>query len=491
MAAETLTKQFIRLFLIAAIAASGGGLLAQEVDEPDIGEPDIGGPDIGEPDIGEPELLATPPGETAEPVEGGCLDLLETDAGDVIFSEEYIVGAEKYREYVVGEGGVVGATDDICCMDPGRFWFRGDYLLLWTNGNRLPPLVTTSPVGDPVGVIGEANTSILFGGERVNREGRSNFRSSMGYWIDACQSFGFEGDYFDSTRDTTSFSLLSPGEPVLARPFYDVFNDVQSSQVIAYPGLAVGSVSASASEFYESAGLRMRRNLMLRQAGCAMGDSACGEAVCVDYCTGRQFRLDLLAGYRYHRLVDHVAVREDIVLTDMDLPAEVRGTMFNIHDEFRARNEFNGGELGLLAQFRRDRWSLELLAKMALGNNHQTVFVNGTTTITLPADGSTDYSGGMLALENNIGRFAQDSFVIIPQFGVELGYQVTCGLRAYLGYNLLYWANVSRAAEQIDLNIDPRNMPPIDPLAGPEPEFAFRSSDFWAQGLTAGFEIRY
>ena len=480
MATETVRKWTVGLLLIAAITAIPGGLAAQTPED--------------ELDIAAPELLATPESEPVEPADGGCLELLEAGSNEMIFAEEHVVGE---GEYVVGEGEAVEFVDGFSYATSGQFWFRGDYLLLWTNGNRLPPLVTTSPVGEPVGVLGAANTSVLFGGGRVNRGGRSNFRASLGYWVDACQSFGFEGDYFDSTRHTVRFSQLSPGEPVLARPFYDVVNDIQSSQIIAYPGLAVGSVTASASEYYESTGARMRRNLMLRQTGCVAGASACGESVCSDYATGRYFRLDLLAGYRYHRLVDHVAIREDVVITDLAQPPAVRGTMFNIEDDFRARNEFNGGELGLLAQFRRDRWSLELQAKMALGNNHQVVFINGTTAITTPVSPpedttTTDYAGGVLALANNSGRFARDEFIVIPQVGVELGYQVTCGLRAYLGYNLLYWANVARAGHHIDLNIDPANLPPVvDPSPGPEPTFGFHSVDFWAQGFTAGFEVSF
>ncbi len=30
---------------------------------------------------------------------------------------------------------------------PNRFWFRGDYLMMWTNGVHLPPLVTTGANG--------------------------------------------------------------------------------------------------------------------------------------------------------------------------------------------------------------------------------------------------------------------------------------------------------------------------------------------------------
>ena len=62
------------------------------------------------------------------------------------------------------------------CSPPGRFWLRGEYLMWWTSGMDLPPLVTTSPQGTPqnqAGVLGQSGTTILFGGQTVNGDGRS------------------------------------------------------------------------------------------------------------------------------------------------------------------------------------------------------------------------------------------------------------------------------------------------------------------------------
>src|SRR5262249_13371755 len=73
--------------------------------------------------------------------------------------------------------------EDSCCEGvcgpPGRVWVRGEYLLWWTKSSPLPPLVTTSPIGTPVGeagVLGQFGTSILFGGESVSDNPRSGGR---------------------------------------------------------------------------------------------------------------------------------------------------------------------------------------------------------------------------------------------------------------------------------------------------------------------------
>lgn len=81
---------------------------------------------------------------------------------------------------------------------------------------------------------------------------------------------------------------------------------------------------------------------------------------------------------------------------------------------------------------------------------------------------------------------------MIPQLGAELGYQVNCNFRAFLGYNFLYWADVVRAAEQIDYTLNPNYIPPSTTATGPErPAFSFHESDFWAHGLNAGVEWRF
>src|SRR5437870_4184406 len=71
-------------------------------------------------------------------------------------------------------------------------WVRGDYLLGWLSGSRLPALVTTSPTGTAqtnAGVLGGANTITLFGDEKVNDTARSGFRLSLGSWLGREQCF--------------------------------------------------------------------------------------------------------------------------------------------------------------------------------------------------------------------------------------------------------------------------------------------------------------
>jgi hypothetical protein len=51
---------------------------------------------------------------------------------------------------------------------------------------------------------------------------------------------------------------------------------------------------------------------------------------------------------------------------------------------------------------------------------------------------------------------------------------------------------VVRAADQIDLNVNPNLLPPaVDPPGQLSPTFAFHKTDFWAQGLSVGLDYRW
>ena len=71
-------------------------------------------------------------------------------------------------------------------------------------------------------------------------------------------------------------------------------------------------------------------------------------------------------------------------------------------------------------------------------------------------------------------------------------YQVAPSIRIHAGYSFLYWTNVARAGDQIDLNVDARQLPTrAGPGVGVQPAFVLRTNDFWAQGVNFGVQFRY
>lgn len=363
------------------------------------------------------------------------------------------------------------------CNPPGRFWMRADYLMWWTNGANLPPLVTN-------GILGDAGTQVLFGDSTVANDGRSGFRTTLGMWLDHCQNWGVEFDYLNLGSRSAGYSADSLGNAALARPIYNVLLNAQDCQYLAYPQLIEGAVNVSFQDYFQSAGVALNYNLCSNNA-CSSGDD-CEEDCALPLLFGR--RTDLIVGLRYYNLSDRLGVQTTRRFFGSGLTDAVE-------DSFRASNDFYGSELGLRTRMYRGRWSLEVLTKIAIGNTHQTTTIAGQTVTTPVTGASQSYDAGFLATGSNSGTYHHDVFTMIPQIGLELGYQVNCHWRAFVGYNLLYWGCVQRAADQIDRNVDLRNDPTsgyYDPTsAGPFPSFPNRTASFWAQGVNVGTEFRF
>jgi hypothetical protein len=345
--------------------------------------------------------------------------------------------------------------------------------------------------------LGQPGTTILFGDSEVNGGGRAGVDTILGMWLDCGHTWGLEANFFDAGGNTTNYdSGLSNGYPILARPYVDVTNPLDqfnSSELVAFPDLLAGQVTVHASDDFHSAGFDLRRNLICCCECCECCDCGgqCGSDCRGDgsnCCCGRVFRLDLTAGYRNYGLSDDLDIQEHLVTLASQAQT---GTQFNIIDSFRTRNYFNGGELGLIGTVYRGRWSCQFSTQLALGINSEIVHINGATNIITPDGTVTSYPGGLLALQTNIGDYARNQFVVVPQFGLEIGYQFTAHLRGFLGYDFLYWGQVLRAGDQINLHIDTGNIPPPLPGAGPQPSFAFNSTSFWAQGIRLGAELRF
>jgi hypothetical protein len=358
----------------------------------------------------------------------------------------------------------------------GRMWATGEYLMWWLRGDRLPPLVTSSPSGTPqsaAGVLGGASTQVLFGNSSVNGDGRSGGRLTAGYWIDCEQTWGIEASFFMLEGLGTSFAAQSSGSPILARPFLNATTGRGDSELVAFPGIINGSVSAAVgSRNLLGAEALARRNLL----------QTCG--------TMGTFRLDVLAGYRFLYLDEALSVEENLTTTGAVMGAPA-GTRFVIGDQFGTHNVFNGGEVGLAGGLRNGAWSLDVVGKVAVGATCETVNISGSTAVTLPGGQTNVLPGGLLALSSNSGQHSSAAFSWVPELDVNLGYWITQNVRLTVGYTLLYWTNVVRPGDQIDLAVNPNLLPPVLAGGAARPAFSAERSSLWVQGVSVGLEFRY
>jgi hypothetical protein len=357
------------------------------------------------------------------------------------------------------------------CGGPRR-WVSGDYLLGWVGAAHLPPLVSTSIPGTAranAGVVGTPGSQVIFGNAEVDDDVRSGGRLGVGYWLDCKRCYAIEAGGMILEDQSLPFRATSDGTTILARPFIDAGTGNAIAALIAFPGLSSGSVFADyrSHAFYSG-------NLDLVERLCGL---PC-------------FRLDVMAGYRFLHYGD------DLYVTSLLMPTTapfVRGTQIRSSDGFSAVNDFHGAEIGMRANFNVDRFTLELLGKVALGRIDRDIEVTGQTVTSVPGAATRTAAGGLLALSSNIGTFPVNSTIFAPELGATLGWQVNPWLRLRLGYWAVYWAQVARAGDQVDLVINQGLIPQsgVASAAVTRPVTLLHLDDLWVQGISLGAEIRY
>jgi hypothetical protein len=360
-----------------------------------------------------------------------------------------------------------------CCNqgDGHLWWFTAEYLLWWTKNGPAPVLVTTGPPST-FGVLGAAGTVALFGGP-IDYGTASGGRFSTGLWFCECQNFGIDASFFFLGTQSANFFAASDstGSPVLSRPFTGAITGVQTVEQIAFPGEQAGSVAVHST----SRLLGADTNLLWNPC-CLSGCGPCGGT----------WRWGFLGGFRYLNLKESLGISEDFT----DLGTVV--TRHQLTDSFNTSNNFYGGQLGTMLTLKRGPWSIDVKTKVALGSTNQSVHISGSEVDTsLNTGAQVRFNSGLLALPTNSGRFGRNVFSVVPEVGVNIGYQVCENLRLFVGYDFLFWSNVARPGAQIDTTLNTTQQSG-GTLVGPaRPAFAFHNSDYWAQGINFGLELRY
>ncbi|MDD4788811.1 MAG: BBP7 family outer membrane beta-barrel protein [Pirellulales bacterium] len=350
-----------------------------------------------------------------------------------------------------------------------RLWFRGEYLLWWTKGSQLAPMLTASPAGTPpdaAGVLGQAGTRVLFGDATVNTDARSGERLTLGYWLDPFQCNGIEASYLGMGRETARYAAASPEIAILARPYFDPQTGAEAAMLIAHPDFLDGSANAGVASEFQTVEVLFRRNLH-------------AEA-------GR--RTDFLLGWRYAQLDERLWLSQRSRWTAAQ-GVVIPGTTKEVVDLFDAANCFNGVELGVVHQEQFGRWFLETQVKLDLGDTHSRVIIDGATATAVPDAGRAVFAGGLLAQETNIGFYERHQLAVIPEVGVTLGCDLTARLRATFGYSFLYWGRVARPAGLVDTSLS--QLPPEKRTGAERPAFRFTNDSYWAQGLRFGLDFRF
>lgn len=165
----------------------------------------------------------------------------------------------------------------------------------------------------------------------------------------------------------------------------------------------------------------------------------------------------------------------------------------NSFDNFGVSNLFYAPQVGLSAEVRHGRCSLNATGKLGLGYLHQSAKVQGGTMLQF-ADGSTAASNGGVFAPSGGSSLSEDHFAVIPELDLTAACQLTPHIRIMAGYDFLYISQLTRAASTVG-GPDSRQvfqLNSFDPSVRPSGQVSRLPSDsFWVQGLTCGLEFQY
>jgi len=370
---------------------------------------------------------------------------------------------------------------DCCSLDLCKkqgFWLRADTLMWWTPNNNVPTLATSSPLGTPIGnagVLGQPTTTPIFNGPLYD-DMRVGGRVRFGTWADNC-SHGFEGSIWGLLNETDEQSWESDGNPIIARPFNNVdpLRTGPDRELIGFDGVLRGTLTINTSSdiFGGDAGIRKNLYCCSKPANCS------------------SFRVDGYAGYRYFKVREGLRITENLESTSLVGPTAL-GTRIDLFDDFQTRNEFHGGVLGMVAQHQHQKWTAEVVSRVAIGNIHREATINGQTTVTVPTVAPVTRAGGLLAQPTNIGTYEDNDFAVLPEFQLNLGYNLTSRAKFMMGYTFMYLGDLVRPGDIVDTTVNGNLLDPTLPFAGPErPEFAWNDSEMWLMGLSLGVELNF
>jgi hypothetical protein len=360
----------------------------------------------------------------------------------------------------------------------GRNWVTAEVLLWWNRSAQVPPLVTTSSPQFN-GIVGQGDTRTLLGGS-FGSTYHVGARLGFGHWFDDCGCRGMDAHIFWVAPSTATFAASDPPFPLLARPFFNTNPNVgvgPTAEVIAGPGVANGNVVATLKSTVWGADINYRRFLLGTPTA----------------------RLDALVGYRYLDVHEDLTITESFTRTPgSNLMVGVPASMGFITDQFRTENQFHGGQIGVAGTVQRGRWSLDGRSTIAFGTVFQTVQINGGQVLVFPNGTVQTAQGGLLAVPGtNIGRFSQARFAVVPEIGLNLGYQITPRTKLFVGYNFLYLSSAVRPGSVIDTNLDAARVPNLlqagtGTPAGPvHPIPTLHTSGYFVQGISFGMMYRW
>ena len=368
-----------------------------------------------------------------------------------------------------------------------RLNFRASYLYWWIEGNEASlPLLTTGGAGR--GILGQPDTVVLLTAGDVGETGPYHGAEFGAHaWLDADQWVGVDVQFFflAKTADTFTAAGDSSGSPLLSIPFTDTnaAKPGASFTQIANPGVSTGQVRFENST--RLWGLELSTDLP---------SFACDR-----------WAISSLVGFRNLDFTETFSIVQDVTSVGGQQILSFQGNAvpgtdsLRIIDDFNNRTQFYGVNVIVRADYQlTPAVTLNLTGKTALGANKHTGYIAGSTAQLRPSSGTQTViataNGGLFAQPNNISKYTQSTFGVLPEVQAKVSWAVTGWAEISAGYTFLYWNRVARPADQIPGTINTTTAPSQATFNGGgtipgRPDFVF--TDLVIHGANVGVVVRY
>lgn len=409
----------------------------------------------------------------------------------------------------IATSGLVGAAMLCWCAaasaqeatPPPQFYIGIDYLHMWVKNAPLSvPLVSTGPIATThhglLGLPGTgADSTVLYGAPFAPAKGGNDSqsfgsspgtRATIGVYLDPGRRYAVEASGFVLSLRSAGYQAQgdASGYPILGVPVHNSLA-YQIGSMTIFPG------EDSLPFSLPNDPTRTRGNGIIT-GGVAIKNTIdlWGAGIRGRVSLYRDPRWDITAsaGFRYLSLSEGFRMVTDI----QGVSGPYTGQFGEVRDYFTTANHFYGADFGVKVAYRRGPWRAELSAQVAPGLARQTVGVaGGYTSINFGPQASGPE--GIFAQPSNEGRRSSSRFAVVTEAGLSVSYDLTSNIALTLGYEHLYYSSVVRPTDQIDRNVPKGQtfLQAAPTISTTSPSRRFQTTDFYAQGITLGLQLRF
>lgn len=383
-----------------------------------------------------------------------------------------------------------------------RYYGKAEYLIWKFKDAPQPPLQLTLPLTQSG--FDNFQNNVLLPGTAIQYNGRSGARFTLGFWADEDHDLGVEGTFFIFDQKQESFNVNQVANPTITIT-------VQQNVVTTFPGPPVVTTQEQIP-----IDIILPGQLTVNTIGRAGPTQFLGGEINARSTRGYFGGMiwDFIAGVRYLSLEENFTVNETINLTLANpstifvnglvppgfvptIPTLTGTSVFTTssNNQISTRNQFYGAQVGTSFEW----WLAPRVlftgwGKLGVGGMLETVRLDSVTS-TVSGATVTAGPGGLLGPVVGNVNSSHVKYAVIPEFNINFGYQVTRNIRTLIGYNFMYVTTVARPGDQISFSSSTTQFT----IAGTQsssgnvlqPNFTYKDTDFYVQGLTTGIELRW